>query len=69
LDQSDEAAHPLVAAKQAFADRLDAAPITSTIVAPSGFFSDMADFLNMAKSGRVWLFGTGRLRLNPYSSN
>lgn len=56
---------PLVAAKQAFADRLDAAPITSTIVAPSGFFSDMADFLNMAKSGRVWLFGTGRLRLNP----
>ncbi|MEO1109715.1 SDR family oxidoreductase [Ruegeria sp. THAF33] len=56
---------PLVAAKQAFADRLDAAPITSTIVAPSGFFSDMADFLNMAKSGRVWLFGTGHLRLNP----
>ncbi len=56
---------PLVAAKSAFADALRQADITSTIIAPSGYFSDMADFLNMARSGRVWLFGTGDLRLNP----
>ncbi len=56
---------PLVAAKQAFVDRLQASPIKSTVIAPSGFFSDMGDFLNMAKSGRVFLFGTGNLRLNP----
>lgn len=56
---------PLIAAKQAFVDRLQAADIASTIIAPSGYFSDMADFLAMAKSGRVYLFGDGRLRLNP----
>ena len=56
---------PLVAAKQAFVDRLQAAPIRSTIIAPSGFFSDMGDFLGMARSGRVFLFGSGKLRLNP----
>lgn len=56
---------PLVAAKQAFVDLLQAAPIVSTVVAPSGYFSDMADFLAMARSGRVWLFGDGSLKLNP----
>lgn len=56
---------PLVAAKQAFVDRLNAAPIFSTVVAPSGYFSDMGDFLAMARSGRVWLFGDGEHRLNP----
>lgn len=56
---------PLVAAKRAFADKLRAAPIQSTIVRPSGFFSDMEDFLSMARSGRIWLFGDGERRLNP----
>lgn len=56
---------PLVAAKQAFADRLRTSPIHSTVIAPSGFFSDMGDFLNMARSGRVFLFGSGNLKLNP----
>ncbi|GAB5390247.1 MAG: SDR family oxidoreductase [Alphaproteobacteria bacterium] len=56
---------PLVAAKQAFAAHLQSSPIRSTIIAPSGFFSDMSDFLDMARSGRVWLFGTGELKMNP----
>jgi len=56
---------PLVAAKQAFVDRLLVAPIASTIVAPSGYFSDMADFLSMARGGRIWLFGSGQNRMNP----
>jgi uncharacterized protein YbjT (DUF2867 family) len=56
---------PLVAAKQAFVDRLQASAIKSTVIAPSGFFSDMGDFLNMAESGRVFLFGSGNLELNP----
>ncbi|MGD1924924.1 MAG: SDR family oxidoreductase [Paracoccaceae bacterium] len=55
----------VVDAKQAFVDRLQAASVASTIICPSGFFSDMADFFQMAKSGRVWLFGEGTLRLNP----
>ncbi|WP_372839894.1 SDR family oxidoreductase [Phaeovulum sp.] len=56
---------PLVAAKAAFVDALQAAEIASTVVAPSGYFSDMGDFLKMARSGRVWLFGSGALRINP----
>lgn len=56
---------PLVAAKQAFVDKLQQASISSTVIAPSGYFSDMSDFLAMAKAGRAWLFGSGQLRLNP----
>lgn len=56
---------PLVQAKTAFVTELQSAPIVSTVIAPSGYFSDMSDFLQMAKSGRVWLFGKGGNRLNP----
>ncbi|SNZ19582.1 SDR family oxidoreductase [Cohaesibacter gelatinilyticus] len=56
---------PMVDAKQAFAEKLQAAPIRSTLICPSGFFSDMADFYAMSKSGRIWLFGDGSHKLNP----
>lgn len=63
---ADRMAHvPLVAAKAEFVTLLQAAPIASTIIAPSGYFSDMGDFLSMARSGRVWLFGNGTHRINP----
>lgn len=55
----------LVAAKQAFVDKLRTAPIASCVISPSGYFSDMQDFLGMARSGRVWLFGDGSHRINP----
>lgn len=56
---------PLVAAKAAFVRRLRESRIPSTVVAPTGYFSDMADFLAMARRGRVWLFGDGQRRINP----
>lgn len=56
---------PLVAAKAAFVRKLQTADIQSTIIAPTGYFSDMVDFLTMAKAGRVWLFGNGQMRINP----
>lgn len=56
---------PLVAAKSAFVRALQAADLDSTVIAPSGYFSDMEDFLDMARKGRVWLFGDGRLQINP----
>ena len=56
---------PLVAAKAAFVRKLQSADIHSTIIAPTGYYSDMADFLKMAQSGRVWLFGNGQHRINP----
>jgi uncharacterized protein YbjT (DUF2867 family) len=56
---------PLVAAKSAFVRRLQTADLASTVIAPTGYFSDMGDFMNMARSGRVWLFGSGEHRMNP----
>lgn len=56
---------PLVAAKSAFVRALQEAGIASTVIAPSGYFSDMEDFLDMARSGRIWLFGEGTHRINP----
>ena len=56
---------PLVAAKSAFVRELQQSPLQSTVIAPTGYFSDMADFLTMAKAGRVWLFGQGGHQINP----
>lgn len=56
---------PLVAAKADFVDALQASRLKSTVIAPSGYFSDMGAFLEMARTGRVWLFGTGGVRINP----
>lgn len=56
---------PLVAAKAAFVEKLQASSIEHAVIAPSGFFSDMGDFLSMARNGRVWLFGAGHHRINP----
>ena len=55
----------MVDAKQAFVERLQASSIPSTIICPSGFYSDMADFYSMSKAGRVWLFGDGSNKMNP----
>ncbi len=64
--RAEEMAHvPMVAAKSAFVEELQRAAIASTIIAPTGYFSDMSDFLTMAQSGRVWLFGDGSKRINP----
>lgn len=52
-------------AKEKFVDELKAAPIRHSIMRPNGFFSDMKDFLEMAKTGRVYLFGDGNYKLNP----
>lgn len=56
---------PLVAAKADFVDALQASQIPSTVIAPSGYFSDMGAVLSMARAGRVWLFGSGLCRINP----
>ena len=65
LRAADMVQVPMVAAKSAFVEELQRSAVASTIIAPSGYFSDMSDFLAMAQSGRVWLFGDGRKRINP----
>ncbi len=54
-----------VAAKQAFVDELEKSLLDYTVVCPTGFFSDMEEFLDMARAGRVHLFGDGSNRINP----
>lgn len=65
LRAAEMAQVPMVAAKSAFVAELQRSAVASTIIAPSGYFSDMSDFLAMARSGRVWLFGNGSKRINP----
>jgi len=52
-------------AKERLGDYLKNSGLDYCIVRPTGFFSDMRDFLKMAKGGSVWLFGDGMLRMNP----
>lgn len=52
-------------AKEKFVDALKSSGLNYTIIRPNGFFSDMKDFLQMAKSGRVYLFGSGHQKFNP----
>ena len=52
-------------AKEQFVDELKGSGLNNTIMRPNGFFSDMGDFLKMAKNGTVYLFGNGNYILNP----
>lgn len=55
----------IMEAKEAFVDELKQSGLEYTIVRPNGFFSDMKDFLEMSKKGKVFLFGNGEQLLNP----
>jgi len=55
----------MIRAKQAFVDELKQSALEHTVICPTGFFSDMEEFLKMARSGRVYLFGDGSHRINP----
>jgi uncharacterized protein YbjT (DUF2867 family) len=55
----------IAAAKEKFVDELKTSGMEYTIMRPTGFFSDMADFLQMAKKGKIYLFGDGQKKLNP----
>lgn len=52
-------------AKERFVEELKQSGLDYCIVRPSGFFSDMKEFYQMAKSGRIYLFGDGNFRVNP----
>ena len=52
-------------AKEKLVDYLKSSGLDYCIFRPNGFFSDMGEFLKMAKSGKVFLFGDGHYKLNP----
>ncbi|GGB23468.1 3-beta hydroxysteroid dehydrogenase [Flexivirga endophytica] len=57
----------LVRAKRAFEQALRDSGTPYTILRPNGFFSDFDVYLEMARKGRVYLFGDGGFRINPIS--
>jgi len=52
-------------AKEKFVEELKKSGLDFCIIRPNGFFSDMTEFYNMAKNGRIYLFGNGNLKANP----
>ncbi|MCH2023164.1 MAG: SDR family oxidoreductase [Saprospiraceae bacterium] len=52
-------------AKEKFAEKLKKSGIDYSIIRPNAFFADMAEFYNMAKNGRFYIFGNGKLKCNP----
>jgi uncharacterized protein YbjT (DUF2867 family) len=59
----------LAEAKERFVDALTTSSIRSVVVRPTGYFSDMNAFLDMARRGTVYLFGDGQCRMNPISGS
>lgn len=52
-------------AKEKFVSALINSGLDYCIIRPNGFFSDMGEFYEMAKKGRVFLFGNGGYKANP----
>lgn len=55
----------IVKAHEDFAREPKASGMQYVIIRPTGYFSDIGEFLTMAKSGRVFLTGPGDNRMNP----
>lgn len=55
----------IVKAREDFVRDLKDSRLDYTIIRPTGYFSDMSEFLKMAKSGRVYLIGNGENKINP----
>ncbi|MBT8380260.1 MAG: SDR family oxidoreductase [Ignavibacteria bacterium] len=52
-------------AKVRFEDELKKSRLNFSIIYPNGFFSDMLEYLQMAKKGRGYVFGSGENKINP----
>ena len=55
----------IVDAHEAFVDDLKASGIDYAVLRPNAYFSDMTEFLEMARNGRIYLIGSGHTRVNP----
>ena len=59
----------IIQAKERFVDDLKESGLAYAIIRPTGFFSDMLEFFEMAKKGRIYLFGSGENKINPIHGN
>jgi uncharacterized protein YbjT (DUF2867 family) len=54
-----------VYAKLRFEEAIKKSRLDYTIIYPNGFFSDMRQYLQMAKKGKGYVFGSGDNKINP----
>jgi uncharacterized protein YbjT (DUF2867 family) len=54
-----------IQAKIRFEEKLKKSGLDYSIIYPNGFFSDMLEYLKMAKKGKGYVFGSGEYRINP----
>jgi uncharacterized protein YbjT (DUF2867 family) len=54
-----------IQAKVKFEEKLKKSGLNYSIIYPNGFFSDMLEYLQMAKKGRGYVFGSGENKINP----
>ncbi len=55
----------MVKAREKLVEGLSRSGLNYTVIRPTGYFSDMTEFLKMAISGRVYLVGDGEKKINP----
>ena len=55
----------IVKAHEDFVAELESSGLKYTVIRPTGYFSDLAEIYEMARKGRVYLFGDGESRINP----
>jgi uncharacterized protein YbjT (DUF2867 family) len=55
----------IIKAHEDFVRALQACGLPQAIIRPTGYFSDIGEYFQMAKSGRAYLIGDGKKRLNP----
>jgi len=54
-----------IQAKVKFEEELKKSGVGYSIIYPNGFFSDMLEYLQMAKKGKGYVFGSGENKINP----
>lgn len=55
----------IIKAHEDFVRDLQDSGLDYIIIRPTGYFSDMTEFLKMAKSGRIFIIGNGENKINP----
>jgi uncharacterized protein YbjT (DUF2867 family) len=55
----------IIKAHEEFVRALHGSGLPHTIIRPTGYFSDIGEYFQMAQSGRAYLIGDGKNRLNP----
>jgi uncharacterized protein YbjT (DUF2867 family) len=55
----------IIKAHEDFVRALRVSGLPYTVIRPTGYFSDIGEYFQMAKSGRAYLIGEGKNRLNP----